>query len=146
AGIRSSMNLSKRTLKYFSASKALSICILVNGAVCMAEVKLPPCPDSPNCAQSVDVGHKSYIAPLLLPAGDNTTVLWEKLRTVVLAMPRTRLAEQRDGYLRIEFHSLLFRFVDDVELALDARNNLVHIRSASRSGHYDFGVNRKRIE
>jgi uncharacterized protein (DUF1499 family) len=112
----------------------------------MAEVELSPCPDSPNCVQSVDAGHKSYIASLQLPAGDNTTAQWGKLRELVLAMPRTRLAEERDNYIRVEFRSLLFRFVDDVEFVFDAPSNIVHIRSASRTGHYDFGVNRKRIE
>jgi uncharacterized protein (DUF1499 family) len=111
----------------------------------MAESELSPCPDSPNCVQSVDAGHKSHITPLQLSAGDNTTTQWKKLQGLILAMSRTRLAEQRDNYMRVEFRSLLFRFVDDVEFMLDASNSIVHIRSAARTGHYDFGVNRKRL-
>ncbi|MDQ6965890.1 MAG: DUF1499 domain-containing protein, partial [Mariprofundaceae bacterium] len=51
-----------------------------------------------------------------------------------------------DDYLHATFTSRLFRFVDDVELHRDAASGVVHIRSASRVGHSDFGVNRKRVE
>jgi uncharacterized protein (DUF1499 family) len=40
----------------------------------------------------------------------------------------------------------LFRFVDDVELAVDPAEHVVHFRSASRVGRSDFGVNRRRME
>jgi uncharacterized protein (DUF1499 family) len=48
--------------------------------------------------------------------------------------------------LHAEATSLVFRFVDDINVILDTETNLIHIRSASRTGHSDFGVNRKRIE
>ena len=38
------------------------------------------------------------------------------------------------------------RFVDDVELYYDEKAGLIHVRSASRLGRRDFGVNRKRVE
>ena len=37
-------------------------------------------------------------------------------------------------------------FVDDVDFVLYAKARVIHLRSASRVGHYDFGVNRKRVE
>jgi uncharacterized protein (DUF1499 family) len=36
--------------------------------------------------------------------------------------------------------------VDDVEFRFDEATHTIHFRSAARSGHYDFGVNRKRME
>jgi uncharacterized protein (DUF1499 family) len=64
----------------------------------------------------------------------------------VLSQPRTTLAEQRPGYLRFEFRSRIFRFVDDVEFLADPAAGVIHVRSASRTGHSDLGVNRRRIE
>ena len=40
----------------------------------------------------------------------------------------------------------MFRFVDDLECRLDAENRVIHVRSASRVGYSDLGVNRKRVE
>ena len=48
--------------------------------------------------------------------------------------------------LHAEATSLIFRFVDDVNVILDKQSGFIHIRSASRMGHSDFGVNRKRLE
>ncbi|MNR58817.1 hypothetical protein D3C85_1799120 [compost metagenome] len=55
-----------------------------------------------------------------------------------------RVVEQQERYLRAEFTSLVFRFVDDVEFLIGEQQ--IDVRSASRLGHSDFGVNRERIE
>jgi len=68
------------------------------------------------------------------------------LKTVIAGLPRTRLVEEDETYLHYEFTSLLLRFVDDVEFLLDDEMKTVHFRSASRTGHGDFGVNRRRME
>jgi len=57
-----------------------------------------------------------------------------------------RIEEVDDSFLHATFRSSLFRFVDDVSCRLDDENNRIHIRSASRVGYSDFGVNRKRVE
>jgi len=51
-----------------------------------------------------------------------------------------------DVYLHMECKSLIFRFVDDLELLLTPTTGIIDIRSASRLGKSDFGVNRKRVE
>ena len=61
-------------------------------------------------------------------------------------MPEATIIEEQDDYLYAEFRSRIFRFVDDVEFAVDNENNEVHFRSASRVGHSDLGVNRARME
>ncbi|MFM7833527.1 MAG: DUF1499 domain-containing protein, partial [Planctomycetaceae bacterium] len=68
------------------------------------------------------------------------------LAEIVREMPRTTVVEQTGEYLRVEFRSRLFRFCDDVEFYHDRRSGLVHFRSASRVGHSDLGVNRRRME
>ncbi|CAB1059228.1 hypothetical protein D1BOALGB6SA_3986 [Olavius sp. associated proteobacterium Delta 1] len=42
--------------------------------------------------------------------------------------------------------SLIFQFVDDVELLFSDEKNLIHVKSASRIGYSDLGANRKRVE
>jgi len=56
------------------------------------------------------------------------------------------LALEEGDYLHAEARSLLFRFVDDVEFLFDADKQVIHVRSASRTGYSDLGVNRRRVE
>ena len=104
---------------------------LVNG-------KLRACPASPNCVCSEageDDGHR--VKPLAV-----TDV--SRLRSALEKMGG-RIESESGNYLHATFTSALFRFVDDVELRADLASGVVHIRSASRVGHSDFGVNRKRV-
>ena len=61
-------------------------------------------------------------------------------------MKRAVVVEETATYLHIEFTSTLFRFVDDVEFLADETAKVIHVRSASRLGKSDLGVNRKRVE
>jgi uncharacterized protein (DUF1499 family) len=61
-------------------------------------------------------------------------------------MPRTRIVQREPGYLRAECRSALMGFVDDLELELRASEQLIAVRSASRLGWSDMGVNRRRVE
>jgi len=106
----------------------------------LLEGHLQVCPDKPNCvsseAQADDIQH--VIAAL-------KSTDWQKLRQAVRQTGGIIVSD--DGhYLHATFTSGVFRFVDDVEVRLDNVSGLIHIRSASRIGHSDFGVNRKRVE
>lgn len=73
----------------------------------------------------------------------------ERLMKILESGQRTKVSDIRDNYIRAEFTSAVFRFTDDVEFYFQqeqAGEILIHIRSASRIGYSDFGVNRKRIE
>ena len=61
-------------------------------------------------------------------------------------MPRTKIVTENETYLYAEFASNLMGFVDDVEFYLDKTAGVIHVRSASRLGQSDLGVNRQRIE
>ncbi len=108
------------------------------------DARLAPCPDSPNCVSSFADDEAHRVAPLPL-AGDPAAAL-EKLRGILEAMPRTTVVDAEDGYLRAEATSLVFRYVDDLEVLIDAEAGKIHLRSASRTGYSDLGVNRQRIE
>ena len=105
------------------------------------------CPKRPNCvsSQAEDKDHK--IAPLVVPGTTETAHerLVEAIEAVE-AMPRTRIVTSGDGYLHAESTSSLFRFVDDLELLYDDTVPGFQVRSASRIGYSDMGVNRKRVE
>ncbi len=106
--------------------------------------KLAPCPDSPNCVSSTATDPRHGIAGFALDRSLGAAK--EELKQAVAKLPRVKLISEQDNYLHFECRSFLFRFVDDVEFHLDAATKTIHVRSASRVGHSDFGVNRRRIE
>jgi uncharacterized protein (DUF1499 family) len=109
------------------------------------EGKLAPCPTSPNCVISQgDEDAEHAIAPLAY-SGDPAQAI-AKLTAIVKAMPRTTIIESTDSYLYAEFASKLLGFVDDVEFYLDPAESVIQVRSASRLGQSDLGVNRQRVE
>lgn len=106
--------------------------------------RLKPCPRSPNCVSSL-AGDERHAIPPLVYTGPLEEAR-QALLGVLKAAPRVTLVASEPDYLHAEFRSRVFGFVDDVEFFLPAGRQLIHVRSASRSGFFDFGVNRKRIE
>ncbi|WP_448600364.1 DUF1499 domain-containing protein [Thermoleptolyngbya sp.] len=108
--------------------------------------KLAACPGSPNCVNSQapasDAEH--YIAPLSYSGTPAEAIA--RLKSIITALPRTKIIDESDHYLYAEFTSALMGFVDDVEFYVDEAAGVVQVRSASRLGQSDLGVNRKRIE
>lgn len=108
--------------------------------------RFKPCPDKPNCvnSQSEPSDKIHYIDPVsyTLPLLDEQ----KRIKDRVLSLPRTDLVQSETGYMHFEFTSMLMRYKDDVEFYLDDSVKLIHIRSASRLGTSDMGVNRKRME
>jgi uncharacterized protein (DUF1499 family) len=105
---------------------------------------LGDCPDRPNCVSSEAREDKHLIAPLRLK-GD-PAMGWNAIRRVVSSLPRTTITLSTDRYLHAGCKSRLFGFVDDLELQLDPGTGVIAIRSASRVGYSDLGVNRRRVE
>ena len=106
--------------------------------------RLSTCPDSPNCVSSQSSDNRHAIEPLRYE-GSAESALQQLIRTVQ-GMKRARVVTVEGRYIHVEFTSFLFRFVDDVEFLLDDGAKTIHVRSASRIGHSDLGVNRKRVE
>jgi uncharacterized protein (DUF1499 family) len=106
--------------------------------------RLAQCPPSFNCVSSdaSEAAHRVGAFELALPAAE----AWRIAHAVIAGVPRTKLMTETDDYLYAACSSAFFGFVDDLELHLRPSQNLIAARSASRLGHSDFGVNRKRIE
>ena len=105
---------------------------------------LAPCPDSPNCVSSQSSGKRHRVDPIMFQGAPEAA--FAKLRRIIQSMKRTEIVEETATYLHAECKSALFGFVDDVEFLLDEKNKVIHVRSAARTGYWDLGVNRKRIE
>lgn len=116
------------------------------GSPKLDEGSLAPCPESPNCistrAPAEDTQH--FVDPIPV-AGEPDKVI-AALAAIVEERPRMRVIERGDHYVRATATSALFRFVDDVDFLVDSEEGVLHMRSASRVGQGDMGVNRTRYE
>ncbi|MEE4601120.1 MAG: DUF1499 domain-containing protein [Desulfobacteraceae bacterium] len=106
--------------------------------------KCLPCPDSPNCVSSQSVDNAHFIEPLHYTT--NTAGARRKLLEILKRIPRVHLAKVETDYIHAEFLTSIFRFVDDVTFFFPPDKKIIHVRSASRTGYYDFGENRRRVE
>ena len=104
--------------------------------------RLAPCKRSPNCvsSQADPTDHEHYIPAIAFRGA------MAELRRAVESMARATVIKAERDYLYAEYRSKLMRYVDDLELYYDEKQGLVHVRSASRLGRRDFGVNRHRVE
>ncbi|MEA5513521.1 DUF1499 domain-containing protein [Nodularia sp. UHCC 0506] len=105
--------------------------------------KLASCPNSPNCVSSQDTDPEHIISPLTFTT--NLQSAMTELKQIIQSLPRTKIITETEDYLYAEFKSAFMGFVDDVEFYLDHQANVIQVRSASRLGYGDLGVNRQRI-
>ena len=106
--------------------------------------RLSPCPKSPNCVSSLSADKSHYLEPLTYKA--TLEEAREKLISVINSMKRSEMVTAEMNYIHATFKSALFGFVDDVEFSFDDQRKIINVRSASRTGYSDLGVNRKRVE
>ena len=85
------------------------------------------------------------IDPLPFKAG-GTAASMKALEAVLNTMPGMTIVEQRPDYLYAQAQTRWLKFVDDLEFWANPASNAIELRSASRLGREDFGVNRQRIE
>jgi uncharacterized protein (DUF1499 family) len=144
--------LAKRIVLRLACAVAIAVVVLalisMSGSVPnnlgLTGGRLAPCPDSPNCVSSLATDPRHAIAPFALDRSLGAAK--EELRQAAAKLPRAKLITEQENYLHFEFRSLIFRFVDDVEFQFDDATKTIHVRSASRVGHSDLGVNRRRVE
>ncbi len=132
-----------------SAWLVLSLCIAGCSGVPPSNLgvkdgRLSPCPSTPNCVSSQSADPEHSVDPLRYSSSTEEAV--SRMKDIVLHMKRARIVSESRDYLHAEFTSAVWRFVDDVEFYFDDAAKVIHIRSASRLGKSDFGVNRKRVE
>ncbi|WP_261817411.1 DUF1499 domain-containing protein [Vibrio gallicus] len=121
-------------------SMALLTSACSNGDITMQDRTLNPCGDKPNCVSTQDTREQHALAPFSL--AQNASI--DSIEQAALSLGRAQTAVKQTDYLRIEYTSRVFRFIDDLELKIQDGKLLV--RSESRTGHSDFGVNRERAD
>jgi uncharacterized protein (DUF1499 family) len=106
--------------------------------------RLAACPDRPNCVSSQMSDTVHAVQPFRV-TGD-TGAAMSRLAAVIETQEGARIVTRRPGYLHAEYQSKLMGFIDDLELLADPAVHVIHVRSASRLGYSDLGVNRARVE
>jgi uncharacterized protein (DUF1499 family) len=106
--------------------------------------KLATCQGTPNCISTQAFDKLHHIPPFRV-SGDPQKA-WQQFRQAVHGLDRALITHETETSLHVEITSLVLHFVDDVDAFLDAKSGVIHLRSASRVGHNNFGVHRKRIE
>jgi uncharacterized protein (DUF1499 family) len=109
----------------------------------LVDGRLRACPNSPNCVSSESDSPSSRVEPLAFQGQPEKA--WSDLKETVRALGG-KIQEEHEGYLWTTFTSKVFRFVDDVEFRMVSTDGMVHVRSGSRVGYSDLGVNRRRVE
>ena len=103
-----------------------------------------PCPDKPNCVSSFAEDEDHHIAALAIEG--STEDGWKRLQMVLTATSNVEIVTSSDNYIHAVYTSTIMRYRDDVEFLLRDDKGEISVRSASRVGHGDMGVNRDRIE
>lgn len=106
--------------------------------------RLSPCPDSPNCVSSQAEDPQHAIKPLTYEGSRAEAV--SRLITVLESIDRMTVEQREQEYIRAVARTRVFKFADDLEFYFPDDEPVIHVRSASRVGHSDLGVNRKRME
>lgn len=135
-----------------AALALLALVAAVGGAACNAKTPrevglgaLAPCPPTPNCVSSLaDPSSPARVEPLEIVGPP--AAAWAALHEVLASWPRLEIVAESAQAIHAEERSALFRFEDDLELRLRASEGQIDVRSASRRGRSDLGVNRRRIE
>ena len=105
---------------------------------------MTPCPRTPNCVSSVDTDRGHFVQPLRF-AGPAINSQY-RLLNILNEFKGARVVTFEENLVQAEFISSIFGFVDDVEFYFDDRKKIINVKSASRVGFSDLGVNRRRIE
>lgn len=105
---------------------------------------LSPCPKSPNCVVTQNADESHSIVPIAYRTDLDTAR--ETLLKVLSVVPRTEVTAQTDDYIRAQSTSRLMGFIDDIEFYFPTDRKEIEMRSASRLGDSDLGVNRRRLE
>lgn len=111
----------------------------------IVEGKLTKCPDKPNCISTefgADASH--FLEPIRYSEASAAEVLQQLKQSIQQMGGEVKI--EKGNYLAATFTSSIFKFVDDFEIRLDLDQKLIHLRSASRVGYSDRGVNQKRLE
>jgi len=135
--------MTKKILLLSIATLLLSGCAITR-PLSLSEARLSPCPWTPNCVSTEATSDKKRIEPFELIV--DIDVAWPDVVSAVESLKGTAIEQQRFGYLYAKVTSSAFKFVDYIEVQYVSTGSYLAVRSSSRLGISDMGVNRKRVE
>ena len=107
--------------------------LVMPSSVMASHIELKPCIQVSHCVRN-ELNVENIDSP------------YEKVKSIVEKTPRTKIVESNGDYLHAEVTSRIMKYVDDLEISFLPETNSLIIRSESRVGDGDFGVNRKRVD
>lgn len=124
---------------------AISMISCAGPAAAYDGTRLGDCPSSPNCVCSeMDPEKGAHVPPFAIPEGISPADAFEALAGLV--SERATLETREPGYFHAVYKTRWLRFRDDFEARLDAEAGVIHVRSASRLGYSDLGMNARRVK
>ena len=75
----------------------------------------------------------------------NVDKSFKELIEILKNTPRVKIININEDYLHALATSRIMKFVDDIEINKSEKNNILEVKSKSRTGFYDLGVNKRRI-
>jgi uncharacterized protein (DUF1499 family) len=126
-----------------SLAVLLSACGMGKPQLASADGELAPCSAS-RCVSSLSRDPDYRVEPIAYEGSRESARL--ALLRIITAMPGVKIVLQTEDYIHAEFTSPVMRYRDDLELQFPRRGQVVHVRSSSRVGYYDFDGNRERVE
>tara|TARA_Y100000589_G_scaffold280464_1_gene276890 strand:- start:39 stop:428 length:390 start_codon:yes stop_codon:yes gene_type:complete len=120
-------------MKYLAILVLLFTCLINPSSSLASHIELRPCIEISHCVRE-ELNADFSDAP------------FEKVKDIVEKTPRTKIVETDGDYLHAEVTSRIMKYVDDLEISFSPEKNNLTIRSESRVGDGDFGVNRKRVD
>ena len=125
---------------FVKLSIILSSC---SGVVPLTIGQFARCPEKPNCVPTKNSSIENTIKPIFYKGSHENAK--QNLLLAIKTFGSAKVKKELDQFIHVEFTSNIFRFIDDVEFYL-TEQGVIHFRSASRIGHSDLGVNRRRVE
>jgi uncharacterized protein (DUF1499 family) len=144
SGVALALRPSKEILIMISSTSLFACAAAAPTDLGVNQMRLAPCPPSPNCVSSDSEDPARAVEPLRLagPPAD----AWQYVFDEVSQLPNTKIVTREPQYLHAVCSSSLFDFADDFEFHLREDEGIIAVRSASRIGYSDLGVNRRRVE
>jgi len=115
------------------------------------EGRLKPPSKTPNSVSSQaplypDHPQRAYASIAPLPLKGDAGITLDRIASIIEAMDGAKVVRREPGYLYAQFTTRLMKYVDDTEFWFDPAAGVIQVRSSSRLGSSDLGVNRERIE
>jgi len=76
---------------------------------------------------------------------DDSEKAFNELIQIIENTPRLEIIKKEKNYIQAIATSRIMKFIDDIEIKNLNQDNIFQVKSSSRLGIYDLGVNKRRV-